>query len=152
MVLKLIVVTGPVMRHVHCPWSFRGKAHHLSHYCGRCIDSSSRLCWCDGSNSGGDFEFGRGFGCTKESFLSVSWEGFAGVVSGENLALCGLELISVWDSSTISFLSGCFYFEGFSVLAGEPFYFLWEIFWFRGLSRDFIFSLFFVFVSWIWGV
>ena len=30
------------------------------------------LCWCDGSNSDGDFEFGRGFGCTKESFLSVS--------------------------------------------------------------------------------
>jgi hypothetical protein len=31
------------MRHVHCPWSFRVKAHHLSHYCGRCIDSSSRI-------------------------------------------------------------------------------------------------------------
>ncbi len=30
------------------------------------------LCWSEGSNSGGDFEFGRGFGCTKESFLSVS--------------------------------------------------------------------------------
>ena len=37
-----VVVAGSVMRRVHCPWSFRVKAHHLFHYCGRCIDSLSR--------------------------------------------------------------------------------------------------------------
>ena len=30
---------------------------------------------------------------------------------------------NVWDSSTISFLSGCFYFEGFSVLASRFIFF-----------------------------
>jgi hypothetical protein len=34
-----------------------------------------------------------------------------------------------------------FLLRGFFCL-GEPFYFLWGIFWFRGLSRDFIFSIF----------
>ena len=39
-----------------------------------------------------------------------------------------------------------FLLRGFFCL-GEPFYFLWGIFWFRGLSRDFIFSLFYFQVS-----